>query len=93
MPNIKSSIKRARNEKKANLRNHAIKSRVRRFVVAARNEIAAHPSEPQTIEAVRLAISELDKGVSKGVLHRNNASRRKSHLVHRMKKMQEATHS
>ena len=88
MPNIKSAIKRARNEKKTNLRNHGVKSRVRRFVTAARHEIAAHPSEPQTIEAVRVAISELDKAASKGVLHRNNVSRRKSRLVQRMKKLQ-----
>lgn len=85
MPNIKSAIKRVRIEKKRYERNHAIKSKVRTFVKKARVAIEAAPQQPETTEALREAISQLDRAVTKGVLHRNNASRRKSRLVMRLK--------
>ncbi len=85
MPNTKSAIKRVRVEKKRRERNHAIKTKVRTFVVKARKAIDADASDPTTVEAVREAISQLDRAVTKGALHRNNASRRKSRLVHRLK--------
>ena len=90
MPNTKSAIKRARVEEKRRERNHAIKSRVRTFVTKARKAIDATPNEPDTVEALRLAMSELDKAVTKGVLHRNNAARRKSRLAQRLNKLQAA---
>jgi small subunit ribosomal protein S20 len=88
MPNTKSAIKRTRIEAKRRERNHAIKSRVRTFVTKARKAIETTPDEPQTVEALRQAMSELDKAVTKGVLHRNNAARRKSRLAQRLNKLQ-----
>ncbi len=92
MPNTKSAIKRVKVEEKRRLRNHAVKTKVRTFVTKARKAIDVAPAEADTVEAIRQAISQLDRAVSKGVLHRNNAARRKSRLAHRLQKMQgEAT--
>jgi small subunit ribosomal protein S20 len=88
MPNTKSAIKRVRVEEKRRVRNHAIKSRVRTFVTKARKAIDTTPDAPETVEALREAMRQLDKAVSKGVLHRNNAARRKSRLAQRLIKLQ-----
>jgi small subunit ribosomal protein S20 len=87
MPNTKSAVKRVRIERKRRLRNRAVKSTVKTFVNKARRALATDPSAPMTLEAIRAAISQLDKASTKGVLHRNNAARRKSRL---MKKYNEA---
>ncbi len=86
MPNLPSAQKRMRIEEKRRIRNKSIKSTVRTEVTKARSAIAASPAEPTTVEAVRAAISELDKAVTKGVIHRNNAARRKSRLMARLNK-------
>jgi small subunit ribosomal protein S20 len=86
MPNLRSAQKRVRIERKRYARNKAVKSTVRTFVTKARHAIAAAPAKPETAEAIRQAISELDRAVSKGVLHRNNAARRKSRLMARLHK-------
>ncbi len=84
MPNIKSAKKRMRIEEKRRLRNNTVKSTVRTYVTKARSAIAAAPASDATEEAIREAISNLDKAASKGVLHRNNAARRKSRLMARL---------
>jgi small subunit ribosomal protein S20 len=86
MPNLKSAKKRVRIEAKRRARNHSIKSATRTYVTKARNAIAASAAAPETDEAVREAIRQLDKAVSKGVIHRNNAARRKSRLMDRLHK-------
>ena len=86
MPNLRSAQKRVRIERKRYMRNKAVKSTVRTSVTKARTAIAAAPAKPETDEAIRQAISELDRAVSKGVLHRNNAARRKSRLMARLHK-------
>ena len=84
MPNLRSAQKRVRLEAKRRARNKAVKSTVRTFVTKARAEIRTAPTEPQTEQAIRDAIQQLDRAVTKGVLHRNNAARRKSRLMHRL---------
>jgi small subunit ribosomal protein S20 len=88
MPNLKSAKKRVRIEAKRRARNHSIKSATRTYVTKARNAIAVDASTPETDEAVREAIRQLDKAASKGVIHRNNAARRKSRLMARLHKTQ-----
>jgi len=88
MPNLRSAKKRMRIEEKRRARNKAVKSTVRTQITQARESIASTPQEPQTEEAVREAISALDRAVTKGVLHRNNAARRKSRLMARLNKAQ-----
>lgn len=84
MANTKSAIKRIGVEKKRRERNHAVKTKVRTFVTRARKAIATAPAEPTTVETIRQAMSQLDRAVTKGVLHRNNAARRKSRLSRRL---------
>lgn len=73
MANTKSAKKRARTSLIRNLRNRMVKSKVRTFVRSF--------NEEQTPEALKAAISELDRAVSKGVMHRNTAARKKSRLT------------
>ncbi len=60
------------------LRNRMVKSIVKTQITKARQAIA---SGNRAEEAVRAAVSELDRAAKKGVLHPNNAARRKSRLM------------
>ncbi|HET9110746.1 MAG TPA: 30S ribosomal protein S20 [Ktedonobacterales bacterium] len=84
MPNIKSAKKRMRIEEKRRLRNNTVKSTVRTYLSKARHAIVAAPEGEMTEAAIREAVSNLDKAASKGVIHRNNAARRKSRLMARL---------
>ena len=84
MPNTKSAIKRVRIEQKRRSRNRAVKSSVKTYINKAQRAIVAQPSEETTVEAVRQALSQLDRAATKGVLHPNNAARRKSRLMKRL---------
>jgi small subunit ribosomal protein S20 len=79
--NHPSALKRHRQSEKRRLRNRAIKSRIRNLVREVRTAISSKDSEAA---AKRLAgaARALDKAVTKGVLHRNNASRRIARLAH-----------
>ena len=82
MPNNAAAEKRMRQEQKRRLHNRSIKSLVRTQITKARNAIAA--GDENSEEAVRTAVSELDRAAKKGVIHRNNAARRKSRLMKRL---------
>jgi small subunit ribosomal protein S20 len=84
MPNIKSAKKRMRIEAGRRLRNHSVKSATRTFITKARTAIATDASAATTEEAVKEAISNLDRAASKGIIHPNNAARRKSRLMARL---------
>ncbi|WP_103503826.1 MULTISPECIES: 30S ribosomal protein S20 [Streptomyces] len=79
MANIKSQIKRIKTNEKARLRNKTVKSELKTAVRAAREAIAAGDAEKATA-AAQAAGRKLDKAVSKGVLHKNNAANKKSAL-------------
>jgi small subunit ribosomal protein S20 len=79
LANIKSQIKRNRQNEKRRLRNRAILGKARGAVKAARQ--AMQEGLPETQEALKKAISALDKAAEKGVIHKNNAARRKSRLM------------
>jgi small subunit ribosomal protein S20 len=78
--NIKSQIKRIRTNEKARLRNKAVKSELRTYVRRVREAIASG-DRATAAEALRTASRKLDKAVSKGVIHRNQAANRKSSLA------------
>ena len=78
MPNNASAEKRMRQEQKRRLHNRMVKSIVKTNVTKARQAIA---SGLDSEAAVRAAVSELDRAAKKGVIHRNNAARRKSRLM------------
>ncbi len=83
LANIKSQIKRNKQNEKRRLRNRVYVGRARTFVKKARMAIASN--DPQKAEeATRLAISALDKAAEKGTIHKNNAARRKSRLMKRL---------
>lgn len=77
MANLKSAIKRIRSNEKKRVRNRIIRSRARSAVAKAKEQI--HEKGDQA--AILLAIRELDKAAAKGVIHKNNAARRKSRLL------------
>ncbi|MEU8704808.1 MULTISPECIES: 30S ribosomal protein S20 [unclassified Streptomyces] len=79
MANIKSQIKRNKTNEKARLRNKAVKSSLKTSIRKAREAAAAGDVEKATL-AVRDASRQLDKAVSKGVIHKNAAANKKSAL-------------
>ena len=80
MANIKSQMKRIRTNEKARMRNKAVKSELRTAVRAFREAAAAGDAEKATA-ALKHAAKKLDKAVSKGVIHKNQAANRKSAIA------------
>ncbi|WP_019136804.1 30S ribosomal protein S20 [Cellulomonas massiliensis] len=80
MANIKSQIKRIKTNDKARLRNKAVKSELKTHVRRVREAVAGGDKEAATT-ALRLASKKLDKAVSKGVIHANQAANKKSALA------------
>ncbi|TRW45438.1 30S ribosomal protein S20 [Georgenia yuyongxinii] len=80
MANIKSQIKRIRTNEKARLRNKAVKSELKTYVRRVREAVATGDKETADT-ALRAAGRKLDKAVSKGVIHANQAANRKSRLA------------
>ncbi|MEY3129514.1 MAG: ribosomal protein [Actinomycetota bacterium] len=80
MANIKSQIKRIGTNAKANERNKAVKSELKTAIRAAREALAAG-DKTKAAEAVSNASKKLDKAVSKGVIHKNQAANRKSAIA------------
>jgi small subunit ribosomal protein S20 len=80
--NIKSQIKRNRQNEKARIRNKAVRSELKTRTKAAL--AAAEMKDDSTEVALRLAIKRLDKAASTGVIHKNQAANRKSRLTKRI---------
>lgn len=73
-----------RSDERKRVRNLKVRSRVKTFIKKAEQSIPVN--DAATVEAIRLACSELDKAASKGVIHKNNAARRKSRLMAKLNK-------
>ncbi len=86
MPNIKQARKQARNSEKRQMRNRAVRSRTKTFITRAEKLVFAGEMESAQ-EAVAESIRALDRAAEKGIIHPNNAARRKSRL---MKKLNQA---
>lgn len=80
MANIKSQMKRIKTNEKARLRNKAVKSALRTDIRKFREAAAAGDAEKAN-ELARIACRKLDKAVSKGVIHKNQAANRKSAIA------------
>jgi small subunit ribosomal protein S20 len=78
--NIKSQKKRVKTNEIARQRNKAVKSELRTHVRAARAAIAAGDAEA-AVTAAQVATRALDKAVTKGVIHPNQAANRKSAIA------------
>jgi small subunit ribosomal protein S20 len=87
--NIKSQIKRNKQNEKAHQRNKAVKSELRTYVRKFR-EAAETGNVDEATAAMRAASRKLDKAVSKGVIHKNQAANRKSAIAKRLSELQEA---
>jgi small subunit ribosomal protein S20 len=81
--NIKSQIKRIKTNEKARQHNKAVKSELKTAIRRTREAVAAGDAEKATT-AARDAARKLDKAVSKGVLHKNNAANKKSALAQKV---------
>jgi len=79
--NIKSQIKRNRQNEKRRLRNKSVRAELR-----TRNKSAVSAAESgaeNSAEALRLAVKRIDKAAAKGVIHKNQAANRKSAIARR----------
>jgi len=77
--NIKSQIKRNRQNEKRRLANKAVRSEMK--TRTKRAEDAAAEGADDADELTRLAVQRIDKAAEKGVIHKNQAARRKSRLL------------
>ena len=80
MANIKSQIKRNRQNEKAHQRNKAVKSALKTHIRKFR-EAADAGNVDEATTALRVATRQLDKAVAKGVIHKNQAANRKSAIA------------
>lgn len=80
MPNIRSAIKRVKTNEKRRQINASQKSSLRSSIKSVELALQANDAE-QAQQALGVAIKKLDKGVSKGIVHKNAAARQKSRLT------------
>lgn len=90
MANTKSAEKRIRSNARRALRNKMYRSRVKTAIRKAERAIFASTPDP---ELVREAMSLLDRAAVKGIIHKNNAARRKSRLAKKLAKATAASTS
>ena len=82
MANIKSQIKRNRQNERRRLRNKAARSEMKTRVKSAVSSAqAAGEVDP---EALRMAVKKLDKAAARGIIHKNQAANRKSRLMRQL---------
>lgn len=86
MANIKSQIKRNRQNTKQRARNRVYRGSARTAVRDARAAIGNGEAEDARAAAM-IALKALDKAAAKGVIHKNNAARRKSRLMQQLNSM------
>ncbi len=82
MANIKSQKKRNKQNEARRLRNRLVRGPMRSALAKARVAVSESSTDAETL--VKNAIRALDKAVQKGVLHKNNAARKKSRLVKKL---------
>ncbi len=82
MANIRSQIKRNRQNEVRRLRNKAVRSEMKTRVKNALGQ--AEAGDEDTVESVRLAVKRIDKAGAKGIIHKNQASNRKARLMRRL---------
>lgn len=89
MPNIKSAIKRVKTSEKRRALNASQKSALRSAVKTADQAIAGTDVEAAKAALV-VATKKLDKAVTKGLIHKNAAARKKSRLAKRLNALSQA---
>jgi small subunit ribosomal protein S20 len=89
LANLHSAQKRIRSNERKRVRNRIIRSRARTAINSARAAVA----EKTGADSVKKAVSELDRAAAKGVIHKNNAARRKSRLMKQLRSTAKASPS
>ncbi len=84
MPNIKSAKKRVLIAEANYMRNKSINSALKTAIKKADAAIANNAADKA--EVVKVAVKKIDQAVTKGILHKNNAARKKSQLIVRLNK-------
>ncbi len=82
MPNIKSAKKRVLVSQANAERNKACRSALRTSIKKANAAIDA--KAPEAAETVKVAVAKIDQAAGKGIIHKNNAARKKSALVSKL---------
>ncbi len=82
MANIKSQIKRNRQNERRRLRNKSVKSEIKTRM--KRVERSAAAGAETTAQDLRAAVRRLDKAAAQGIIHKNQAANRKSRLMRRI---------
>ena len=88
MANTKSAMKRVRSSERKRKRNRMVRSATSTQIRKARQLMEAGQIE-EAAETTHRAVSLLDRAAEKGMIHRRNAARRKSRLMHALHKAQE----
>ncbi len=83
MPNTRSAIKRVKVTRRRTLRNKQLKSALRTAIKKFERALAGGVNVEETRELLRRALRAIDKAVTKGILHKNAAARKKSRLTKR----------
>ncbi|WAH38527.1 30S ribosomal protein S20 [Alicyclobacillus dauci] len=83
MPNIKSAVKRVRIAERQSLRNTSMKSALRTTIKKYETSVSKKDAEAAR-ETLLVATRAIDKAVTKGILHKNTAARKKSRLTKRL---------
>ncbi|HEY0068620.1 MAG TPA: 30S ribosomal protein S20 [Chloroflexia bacterium] len=86
MANTKSALKRIRSSERKKARNKPVRTALKTFVRSAVTQINTGATE-DSAEAVVRAISALDKAAGKGIIHKNQAARRKSRLMTKLNRL------
>ncbi len=79
MPTSRSAVKRVRTSEERRLRNKRVKTRVKNSIRKFRETLEEGDEEKMQL-GLREAVSSIDRAVTKGVMHKNQAARRKSQL-------------
>ena len=87
MANHKSALKRIRQNEKRRLHNRHFRNRSRSLVKKARESLSSGELQ-EAIENTRVAVRDLDKAASRGIIHPRNAARRKSRLMKQLAELQ-----
>lgn len=89
MANTQSAIKRLRSSERRRVHNRVYRGSARTAVKKARHLIETGQVDDAR-EAVQAAVRALDKAAAKGIIHKNNAARRKARLVHQLNQAEKA---
>lgn len=92
LANHQSAIKRAKQSEKRRIRNRSRKTRMKGVIKEVETALSSNSPE-QASQALKEAISVIDKTAQKGVIHKNKAARKISRLTHRVNNLLQAQNS